>query len=98
GCFKGNIASQVGGLYAHDDLRRADAFQIYYLGIQAGVILTPLVCGSLGELVGWHWGFAAAGVGMLLGLSIYLAGRRYFPPETPRLPATKKAAPSLTPA
>jgi POT family proton-dependent oligopeptide transporter len=98
GCFKGNIASQVGALYAHDDLRRADAFQIYYLGIQVGVILTPLVCGSLGELVGWHWGFAAAGIGMLLGLSIYLAGRRYFPPDMPRQAAAKKAAPPLTPA
>lgn len=98
GCFKGNIASQVGGLYAHDDLRRADAFQIYYLGIQAGVILTPLICGSLGELVGWHWGFAAAGIGMLLGLSIYLAGRRYFPPDSLRQPTANKAAPSLTPA
>jgi POT family proton-dependent oligopeptide transporter len=98
GCFKGNIASQVGALYAHDDLRRADAFQIYYLGINAGVILTPLVCGSLGELVGWHWGFAAAGVGMLLGLAIYLAGRRYFPPETPRRAGVKTVAPSLTPA
>jgi POT family proton-dependent oligopeptide transporter len=98
GCFKGNIASQVGGLYAQDDLRRADAFQIYYLAINAGAILTPLVCGSLGELVGWHWGFAAAGVGMLLGLFIYLAGRPYFPPDTPRQAAVKKATPSLKPA
>ena len=98
GCFKGNIASQVGALYSHDDLRRADAFQIYYLGINAGAILTPLVCGSLGELVGWHWGFAAAGVGMLLGLVIYLSGRRYFPPETLRQASVKKAAHPLTPA
>jgi proton-dependent oligopeptide transporter, POT family len=98
GCFKGNIASQVGALYAQDDMRRADAFQIYYLGINAGAILTPLVCGSLGELVGWHWGFAAAGVGMLLGLSIYLAGRAYFPPDTPRQAAVKGARPSLKPA
>src|SRR5215469_4898713 len=98
GCFKGNIASQVGGLYAHDDLRRADAFQIYYLAINAGVIITPLVCGTLGELVGWHWGFAAAGVGMLLGLGIYLAGRRYYPPEAPRRAAVKKTTPSLKPA
>jgi len=98
GCFKGNIASQVGALYGHGDLRRADAFQIYYLGIQAGVILTPLVCGSLGELVGWHWGFAAAGIGMLVGLAIYLAGRRYFPPEIPRQVNAESAAPPLTPA
>lgn len=81
GCFKGNIASQVGSLYQAGDQRRADAFQIYYLGINAGVIITPLVCGTLGELVGWHWGFAAAGVGMLIGLGIYLSGRRYLPPD-----------------
>ena len=98
GCFKGNIASQVGALYAHDDLRRADAFQIYYLGINAGVILTPLICGSLGELVGWHWGFAAAGVGMLLGLAIYLSGRRHFPPEQLRQADTKTAMPPLSAA
>ena len=96
GCFKGNIASQVGALYAHDDLRRADAFQIYYLAIQAGVILTPLICGTLGELVGWHWGFAAAGIGMLLGLAIYLSGRRYLAPEPIRQADAKTAAPRLT--
>ncbi|TVV69721.1 peptide MFS transporter [Sphingomonas solaris] len=84
GCFKGNIAAQVGGLYASGDLRRADAFQIYYLGINGGVIAAPLICGTLGELYGWHYGFGAAGVGMLLGLAIYLAGRRYLPPETTR--------------
>ncbi|MET0270956.1 MAG: oligopeptide:H+ symporter, partial [Sphingomonas sp.] len=63
GCFKGNIAAQVGGLYAAGDLRRADAFQIYYLGINAGVIVSPLICGTLGEVYGWHYGFGAAGVG-----------------------------------
>lgn len=81
GMFKGNIASQVGSLYKPDDLRRADAFQIFYLGINAGVIASPLVVGTLGETVGWHWGFGAAGVGMLIGLAIYLAGQKYLPPE-----------------
>ena len=79
GMFKGNIASQVGSLYKPDDLRRADAFQIFYLGINAGVIASPLVVGTLGEKVGWHWGFGAAGVGMLIGLVIYLAGQKYLP-------------------
>ena len=82
GCFKGNIAAQVGELYAPGDLRRADAFQIYYLGINAGVVVAPLVCGTLGETVGWHWGFGAAGVGMVVGLVIYLAGRRHLAAET----------------
>ena len=83
GCFKGNLASQVGGLYATGDNRRADAFQIYYIFINGGVIAAPLIAGTLGEKVGWHWGFGAAGVGMLIGLTIYLLGRKYLPPDSP---------------
>src|SRR5438067_8027262 len=83
GCFKGNLASQVGALYPAGDNRRADAFQIYYLFINGGVIISPLITGTLGEKVGWHWGFGAAGVGMLVGLTIYLAGRKYLPPDSP---------------
>src|SRR4051812_39922701 len=52
GCFKGNIAGQVSGLYKEGDLRRADAFQIFYLAINAGVIAAPLIAGTLGEKVG----------------------------------------------
>ena len=81
GCFKGNIASQVGALYKDEDPRRANAFQIFYLAINAGVIAAPLVVGTLGEDVGWHYGFGAAGVGMLLGLTIFLFGTRHLPPE-----------------
>jgi proton-dependent oligopeptide transporter, POT family len=77
GMFKGNIASQVGSLYKPEDLRRADAFQIYYLGINAGVIASPLIVGTLGEVYGWHYGFAAAGVGMLIAIAIYLSGQKY---------------------
>jgi proton-dependent oligopeptide transporter, POT family len=77
GMFKGNIASQVGSLYKPEDLRRADAFQIFYLGINAGVIASPLIVGTLGEVYGWHYGFAAAGVGMLLATGIYLSGQKY---------------------
>jgi POT family proton-dependent oligopeptide transporter len=83
GCFKGNLASQVGALYPTGDNRRADAFQIYYIFINAGVIAAPLIAGTLGEKVGWHWGFGAAGVGMLIGLAIYLLGRKYLPPDSP---------------
>jgi len=81
GLFKGNLASQVGALYAPGDLRRADAFQIYYLGINVGVIAAPIVCGYLGEEVAWHYGFGAAGVGMLIAIAIYLRGRRYLPTD-----------------
>lgn len=82
GCFKGNLASQVGALYSPGDNRRADAFQIYYIFINAGVIISPLIAGTLGEVYGWHWGFGAAGVGMLIGLTIYLSGRKYLPPDS----------------
>jgi POT family proton-dependent oligopeptide transporter len=83
GCFKGNLASQVGALYTPGDNRRADAFQIYYIFINAGVIAAPLIAGTLGEIYGWHWGFGAAGVGMLIGLTIYLSGRKYLPHDSP---------------
>jgi POT family proton-dependent oligopeptide transporter len=81
GFFKGNLAAQVGDLYAPGDLRRADAFQIYTLAIQVAVIVSPLVCGFLGQKVAWHFGFGAAGVGMLIGLGTYISGRRWLPVE-----------------
>jgi POT family proton-dependent oligopeptide transporter len=83
GCFKGNLASQVGGLYATGDNRRADAFQIYYIFINFGVIISPLIAGTLGEVYGWQYGFSAAGIGMLIGLAIYLAGRKWLPSDSP---------------
>jgi POT family proton-dependent oligopeptide transporter len=86
GCFKPNISTQVGGLYAPGDHRRDRAYSIFYVGINIGAFLAPLVCGTLGEEVGWHYGFAAAGVGMCIGLAIYL----YALPLLPRddLPAS----------
>ncbi len=84
GAFKGNMAAQVGNLYHGDDPRRADAFQIYTLIFSGGAIAAPLIAGTLGEVYGWHYGFAAAGVGMVCGLLIYLSGRKYLPPEPPR--------------
>ncbi len=68
GAFKPNISTQVGGLYAPGDRRRDRAYSIFYVGINVGAFLAPLVCGTLGEEAGWHYGFAAAGVGMLIGL------------------------------
>ena len=98
GMFKGNIASPVGALYRAEDLRRADAFQIFYLGINAGVIASPLIVGTLGEVYGWHYGFGAAGVGMLIGLAIYIAGQKHLPKEhlEPRGREARAAAPPLT--
>lgn len=77
GCFKPNISTQVGSLYPPDDPRRDGAFTIFYMGINLGAFFAPLVCGTLGQRYGWHYGFGAAGVGMLLGLLVYLAGQQY---------------------
>jgi POT family proton-dependent oligopeptide transporter len=92
GLFKGNIASQVGELYGTEDLRRSNGYQIFLLGVQIAVIAAPLVIGTLGEKVAWHWGFGTAGVGMAVALVIYLSGRKYLPPERPRGAAVKGAA------
>src|SRR3954468_20754194 len=81
GLFKGNIATQVGELYGENDLRRAMAFQIFYIFINVSVIAAPLISGTLGQEVGWHYGFGCAGVVMVLGLFIYLAGRRSMPAD-----------------
>jgi len=81
GAFKPNISTQVGALYQPGDARRDRAFSIFYVGINLGAFLAPLVCGTLGEEVGWHYGFAAAGVGMTLGLAIYLYASPMLPPD-----------------
>lgn len=80
GAFKPNISTQVGELYDADDVRRDRAYSIFYVGINVGAFLAPLIAGSLGELAGWHYGFASAGVGMMIGLVVYLHGRRHLPP------------------
>lgn len=96
GAFKGNIAAQVGALYRPEDKRRASAFQIFMLAVQIAVIASPIVCGTLGEKVAWHWGFGAAGVGMVIGLFVYLAGRRHLPPEAPRRAPSQDTGPRET--
>jgi POT family proton-dependent oligopeptide transporter len=82
GAFKPNISTQVGALYAPGDRRRDRAFSIFYVGINLGAFLAPLVCGTLGEELGWHYGFAAAGVGMTTGLIIYLFATPALPKES----------------
>jgi POT family proton-dependent oligopeptide transporter len=82
GAFKPNISTQVGRLYAPGDRRRDRAFSIFYVGINLGAFLAPLVCGTLGEELGWHYGFAAAGVGMTTGLVIYLAATPALPKDS----------------
>jgi POT family proton-dependent oligopeptide transporter len=92
----GVMKAQVGGLYSTEDLRRADAFQIYTLVVQLAVIVAPIVCGGLGEKVAWHWGFGAAGVGMSFGLIIYLSGLRWMPPDPKAKGAVKVERPPMT--
>ena len=103
GLFLPSLPSQIDGLYRADDPRRGWAYNVYYVGINVGGFLAPLVCGVLGEVYGWHWGFGAAGVGMLLGLVIYVLGSKYLPepvraakqalapdaPDAPRAPARR---------
>src|SRR5512147_2915538 len=81
GAFKPNISTQVGALYSPGDHRRDRAFSIFYMGINLGAFFSPLVCGTLGEKLGYHWGFAAAGVGMVIGLIVYLSGQKHLAPD-----------------
>ena len=92
GAFKPNISTQVGSLYPPGDRRRDRAFSIFYVGINLGAFLAPLICGTLGEELGWHYGFMAAGIGMTIGLIIYLAAT----PHLPRDAFEKRAAPDAT--
>jgi POT family proton-dependent oligopeptide transporter len=81
GAFKPNISAQIGALYEPGDPRRDRAYSIFYVGINLGAFLAPLVCGTLGEGVGWHYGFGAAGVGMTIGLLVYLYAAPMLPAD-----------------
>ena len=89
GFFKPCVSVMVGQLYDRDDPRRDSGFTIFYMGINVGAFLAPLVAGTLGETIGWHWGFGSAAVGMILGILTYQYLRpRYlhgvgFVPEKP---------------
>jgi proton-dependent oligopeptide transporter, POT family len=95
GLLRGNLSAQVKSLYADGDRREADAFQIYYVGINLGAFIAPIVTGALAAIYGWHVGFGFAGFGMLTGLVIYLAGARHLPKDVRRQAAAKRAR--LTP-
>jgi len=96
GCLKGNISSQVGHLYApEDEGRRTRAFAIFSAAINIGAMTGPLTCGILAQAYGWHVGFGAAGLLMLVALATYLAGAKYLPPDSKRR-AGAAAKPPLT--
>jgi POT family proton-dependent oligopeptide transporter len=98
GLLKPNVSSIVGTLYSKDDVRRDAGFSIFYMGINIGAFIAPLICGPLGqgrialvwkatglvEVSNWHWGFAAAGIGMTLGLIQYVLGKKHIAPGLAR--------------
>jgi proton-dependent oligopeptide transporter, POT family len=96
GLLKGNVSVIVGQLYPADDERRDAGFSIFYMGINLGAFIAPLVCGYLGQRVNWHLGFGAAGIGMTLGIVQYVLGGKYLgsaglPPDASSQNATLKA-------
>jgi POT family proton-dependent oligopeptide transporter len=94
GFFKANVSTMVGQLYAHDDPRRDGGFTIFYMGVNLGALIGPLVCGALAESpsFGWHWGFGAAGVGMVIGLLLYVRLKARFLPGIGLAPNRAMAA------
>lgn len=92
GLFIPSLPSQIKELYRPDDPRRLGSYNVYYVGINTGGFLAPLICGALGETLGWHWGFGAAGIGMVIGLLVYLFGGKYLPPEVNRAAKPELAA------
>ena len=77
GLLKPNISTMVGGLYEQGDIRRDKGFTIFYIGINIGAFLSSLIVGYVGEVHGWHYGFGLAGIGMLLGQLVYMAGQKH---------------------
>jgi len=77
GMLKPNISTMVGGLYKQGDIRRDKGFTIFYIGINLGAFLSSLIVGYVGEVHGWHYGFGLAGIGMLLGMLVYLYGQKH---------------------
>ncbi len=100
GLLKPNVSTLVGALYEQGDERRDAGFSVFYMGINLGALLGPLVAGKLAEGVDWHLGFACAGVGMTLGLAQYVLGRRRLAPAIERLaarPGPAAVSPGLAP-
>jgi POT family proton-dependent oligopeptide transporter len=77
GCLKPNISSMVGGLYKAKDERRDLGFYIFYMGINIGGFLAPILCGYIGENISWHYGFGLAAIGMFVGQAVYIWGQKY---------------------
>ncbi len=98
GLLKPNVSAIVGDLYPEGGARRDAGFSIYYMGINIGGFLGPLICGYLGETVDWHLGFGAAGVGMVLGLIQYSLGGRHLGTAGELRPESQSPAARARPA
>jgi POT family proton-dependent oligopeptide transporter len=113
GLLKPNISVMVGGLYRENDPRRDSGFSIFYMGINVGALLAPLIVGFLAKTQtfknilssygfdpnkSWHWGFAAAGVGMIIGLIVYQLNRRTLAAVGNKIPRSLKAESAVEPA
>src|SRR6188472_2402436 len=101
GLLKPNVSTLVGSLYAPGDTRRDAGFSIFYMGINLGAFLGPLVAGYLAQRVDWHVGFASAGIGMAFGVAQYVLGRKRLTPAVERLaaqPATTSPRAAEAPA
>ena len=84
GLLKPNVSGIVGTLYTKEDVRRDAGFSIFYMGINLGAFIAPLICGPLGQRINWHYGFGAAGVGMTLGVIQYVLGKKHIAPGLAR--------------
>jgi len=97
GLLKPNVSTLVGGLYDPSDARRDAGFSIFYMGINLGAALGPLIAGWFAQKVNWHLGFACAGVGMTFGLVQYVRGKGRLDPARERLAAQRRAAGATPP-
>ena len=95
GLLKPNVSTIVGSLYEDGDARRDSGFSVFYMGINLGAFIGPIIAGGLAQKVNWHLGFAMAGIGMVLGLIQYVLGRRHLEPGLARLGARLGAAPKM---
>jgi POT family proton-dependent oligopeptide transporter len=94
GLLKTNVSTMVGSLYEDGDPRRDGGFSIFYMGINLGAFIAPLVVGTIGQTWGWHYGFGLAGIGMALGLVQYVAGREKLQAAVARIEARQEASPA----
>src|SRR5205085_11016103 len=98
GLLKPNVGALVGSLYEDGDTRRDAGFSIFYMGINLGAFLGPIIGGYLAQKVDWHVGFASAGVGMTLGLAQYIFGKERLRPAIKQLAARQSEGKASTPA